>query len=81
MQGGKYPHGFHIGAHLETVIPSGARLDRHNGKYAYTTDGVTWTELPQADQTKLFSLRIGDGENNIYIPNGQYVQLMRQATD
>lgn len=81
IQGGKYPHGFHSSAHLETVIPNGARLDRHNGKYAYTTAGVTWTELPQADQDKLMSLCIGDGENNIYIPNGQHVQLMRQAMD
>lgn len=76
---GVYPAGFHSCAHLETVIPNGARLDRHNGKYAYTTDGVTWTELPETDQAKLVALRIGDGENNIYVPNGQHVMLMRQA--
>lgn len=81
IDNGKYPPGFHSYAHLETIIPSGARLDRRNGKYAYTTDGITWTELPQADQDKLMSLRIGDGENNIYIPNGQHVKLMRQAMD
>lgn len=78
---GKYPPGFHNYAYLATTIPSGARLDRRNGKYAYTTDDITWTELPEADQAKLFSLRIGDGESNIYIPNGQYVKLMRQAMD
>lgn len=78
---GKYPSGFHSYAYLATTIPSRARLDRRNGKYAYTTDGITWTELPEADQTKLFSLRIGDGENNIYIPHGQHVELMRQAMD
>ncbi|WP_281679766.1 hypothetical protein [Synergistes jonesii] len=78
---GKFPPGFHSSAHLETVIPSGARLDRLNGKYAYTTDGITWTELPQADQDKLMALRVCDGENNIYIPNGQHVKLMRQTMD
>lgn len=77
----QYPQGYHSYAHLETTLPAGTRLDRHNGKYAYTTDGITWTELPQADQDKLMSLRIGDGENNIYIPNGQHVKLMRQAMD
>ncbi|MDY2983867.1 MAG: hypothetical protein SOR75_00870 [Synergistes jonesii] len=81
MTNNKYPPGFHSYAYLETVIPNGARLDRRNGKYAYTTDGITWTELPQADQDKLMSLRIGDGENNIYIPNGQHVRLMRRAMD
>ena len=78
---GKYPPGFHNYAYLATTIPSGARLDRRNGKYAYTTDDITWTELPEADQAKLFALRIGDGENNIYIPHGQHVKLMRQAMD
>ena len=78
---GKYPPGFHTYAHIETVVPDGARLDRWNGKYAYTEDGVTWTELPESDQTKLNALRIGDGENNIYVPNAQYVKLMRQAMD
>ncbi|WP_279010883.1 hypothetical protein [Synergistes jonesii] len=81
IENGKYPPGFHSYAHLETVIPNGARLDRHNGKYAYTTDGVTWTELPEADQAKLMALRIGDGENNIYIPNGQHVKLTRRWID
>lgn len=78
---GKYPPGFHTYAHIETIIPSGAYLDRRNGRYAYTEDGLTWTELPESDQAKLNALRIGDGENNVYVPNAQYVRLMRQAMD
>lgn len=73
--------GYHSYAHLETVIPSGSYIDRHNGRYAYTSDGLVWTELPEADQAKLVVLRIGDGENNIYIPNGQHVKLTRRRID
>ncbi|KEJ92162.1 hypothetical protein [Synergistes jonesii] len=76
--GAKYPPGFHSYAYLDTVLPTGSYLDRRNGKYAYTSDGITWTELPAIDQAKLNGLRIGDGENNIYVPNGQKVKLMKQ---
>lgn len=78
---GKYSQGFYTCAHIETIIPSGAYLDRRNGRYAYTEDGLTWTELPESDQAKLNALRIGDGENNVYVPNAQHVKLMRQAMD
>ena len=76
-----YAEGYHSYAYLSTVIPTGSYLDRHNGKYGYTANGKVWTYLPDADQTKLASLRIADGENNIYIPNGQTVRLMRQAME
>ncbi|KEJ91144.1 hypothetical protein [Synergistes jonesii] len=77
----QYPQGYHSYAYLETVIPSGSYIGRHNGRYAHTSDGLVWTELPEADQAKLVALRIGDGENNIYIPNGQHVKLTRRRID
>lgn len=77
----QYPLGAHTFAHLETIVPNGGYIDRRNGVYACTSDGVTWTELPASDQEKLLSLRIFDGENNIYIPNGQHVKLMRQEME
>ena len=76
-----YPKGYYSSVCLDTVIPSGAYLDRRNGRYAYTSGQMEWTELPESDQTKLNALRIGDGENNVYVPNAQHVKLMRQAMD
>lgn len=76
---GSYEQAFHSWAYIETVIPSGAILELHNGKYAYTSDNKYWIELPETDQIKLNNLRIHDGENNIYICNGQTVKLIHKS--
>ncbi len=54
-------------------------IGAHNGEYSLSLDeGLTWHPLSSGVQNTLKNLRIADGENYIYVPNGQKVKLMKQ---
>jgi len=78
-----FSQGYHSYAHIAlSELPLGSAqsysIGSKNGVYSVTVDGgITWTPLPQALREKLENLRIADGENFIYIPNGQNVILSR----
>lgn len=76
--------GYHSCVHIPlTDLPLGSAtsyaIALRNGEYCISVDGgLIWQPLDSSIDAALKNLRIADGENYIYIPNGQCVKLMKQ---
>ena len=70
--------GYHNGSGVSiniasSNIPSGYVCRRWQGEYCVSSDGVNWTAVNAGTKTKLESIYLYDGDNNIRVRNGQEV--------